>query len=394
MRILYFSFVDLDIPNACQVHTLGILSGFGENKSKVDAVVPRPKHIHQNIPRVNFLYIWPWRFSPMGKLWVKLLGGIFFLMLCLLNKYDAIYVRELERNPFPRLCARIFNIPYYLEINGLPLLNVKANHKKGKHLRRIERHQKIDFKCAAGLIVPSFPRSRWIIDKYGLKSKKVHIILNGATIANNKRVSRSESLKRLNLPVNGFFLGFLGTVWEHYDLKSVIEAMNLCKTKIIDLFLIIIGGGPGLPKIYKQADEKGILSRIINLGFIQSNDLFNVINAIDLGLMTLTREGLNDLGPITTRFATYASYGIPVIGNMLYLENYPKEIIKKLYTVPHENSCALSEKIIKIYNNPKERSKRAKSLQDYATNKLTWNAAAAEILEVVNMNKMLHQNCK
>jgi len=132
MRILYFSFVELDVHNACQVHTLGILSGFGENECKVDAVVPRPKQIHLDIPGVNFFYIWPWRFSPLGKLWVKLIGAIYFLVLGLLNKYDAIYVRELELNPFPRLCSKIFRIPYYIEVNGLYTLEKKKWLHKSK----------------------------------------------------------------------------------------------------------------------------------------------------------------------------------------------------------------------------------------------------------------------
>ena len=43
MRILYFSFVNLDRPNACQTHTLGILAGFSQQGLKVEAVVTRPK---------------------------------------------------------------------------------------------------------------------------------------------------------------------------------------------------------------------------------------------------------------------------------------------------------------------------------------------------------------
>ena len=46
-------------------------------------------------------------------------------------------------------------------------------------------------------------------------------------------------------------------------------------------------------------------------------DLPEVLGAIDRGLMNLTIEGLKDLGPITTRFASYAAFGVPVIANSL-----------------------------------------------------------------------------
>ena len=170
--------------------------------------------------------------------------------------------------------------------------------------------------------------------------------------------------------------------------------MRLCKAQVPKISLIIIGGGPGMQEIKEQANNEGILCRIIDLGFIQPNELFKVIKAIDLGLMVLTKAGLKDLGPITTRFATYASYGIPVIGNTLYLENYPQEIIQALYKVPHENPHALSYKIINIYRSPKDRYERAKNLQNYAARKLTWNAVTTDILEVICKNKIVNSNYK
>jgi glycosyltransferase involved in cell wall biosynthesis len=384
MRILYFSFVELDVPNACQVHTLGILSGFGENECKVHALVPRTKQINPIIPGVHFFYLWPWRFSRLGKLWVKCLGGFYFFLLCLLKRYDAIYVRELESNPFPRWCARFFNIPYYIEINGLLLLNAKASHKNGNHLRRIARHQKLDFKYAAGLIVPSFPRSRWIIEHYNLEVEKVHTILNGVNVPETAKLSRGIALKRLNLPENGFYLGFLGSVWEDYDLKTIIRAMSVCKTQLPNLYLIIIGGGPGMPYVKQIAKRKGLSSKVVDLGFIQPNDLYKALGAIDLALMNLTSQGLKDLGPVTTRFSTYAAFQIPIIANSLYLENYPKEIVQGLFKVPHENPSAMAEKFFYIYNNPKERGERAKIIHNYVTEKLTWNAVTKQILGILS----------
>ena len=99
MKILYFSFVELDIPNACQTHTLGVLAGFSQNSCSVDAIVPRPKKVSPTIAGVRFYYLWPWRFSAIGRLWIKILGGVYFFALCLLKKYDTIYVRELKVNP-------------------------------------------------------------------------------------------------------------------------------------------------------------------------------------------------------------------------------------------------------------------------------------------------------
>jgi glycosyltransferase involved in cell wall biosynthesis len=387
MRILYFAFIELDVPNACQTHTLGILSGFCNNGCKVDAIIPLPKKVKPAISGTQFFYLWPWRFSRLGRLWVKFLAGLYLFLLCLLRSYDAIYARELESNPFPRWCARLFGIPYYLEINGLFILNKKVNQKNGNSLRRIERHQKQDFKCATGLIVPSFPRSQWIIEHYNLETDKIHTILNGVNNQHRKKLSRSISLKRLNLPEDGFYLGFLGSVWKEYDLISTIKAMNFCRIQLPNLYLIIIGGGPEMAYIKQISKRKRLASKIVELGFIQPNDLYRVMGAIDLSLMNLTAKGLKDLGPITTRFATYASYEIPVIANSLYLNNYPYKLTRGLFTVPHEDPEALGNKMIWLYNHPKERNKHAKILYDFVTKNLTWNMVSKEIRDIINYDK-------
>lgn len=390
MRILYFSFVELDIPNACQTHTLGILDGFSQNGCQLDAIVPFPKKIRPRIPQVRFYFVWPWRFSLMGQRWVKLISGLYFFSLCLFNKYDAIYVRELESNPFPRWCSKIFEIHYYIEINGIYLLNKKDGNKNRNYLRRIEKYQKLDFRQATGLIVSSFPRTRWITDHYNLETDKVHTILNGVTVGQKRKLSRDISLKRLNLPEDGFYLGCLGSVWKNYDLISTIRAMSLCKIQLPNLYLIIIGGGPDVPYIKQIVKREGLSSKIVDLGFIQPNALYKVMGAIDVALMNLTADGLKDLGPVTTRFTTYAAFQIPVLANSLYLENYPQNLTKGLFTVPHEDPQAMKNMILWLYNHPKERKNNGRILFDFVTKNLTWDVVSKKILNIIDNDNRLN----
>lgn len=383
MKILYFSFVELDIPNACQTHTLGVLAGFSNNSCKVDAMVPRPKNVHPKISGVRFYYLWPWRFSVLGKLWIKILGGVLFFILCLLKKYDAIYIRELEVNPFPRWCSIIFQIPLYIEINSILLQNMQILGIDRTRILKAERHQAADFRQASGLIVPSFPRRLWIMDYYGLKPDKVHMILNGTDTPSSKKIERSKALRSLNLPENGFYLGFLGNVWEYYDLSNILKAMKLCQEKITNLHMILIGSGPETDNLRSMSQEMRLTSSLIFIGYVQPESLFHVMGTIDAGLMVLTKKGTQDLGPVTTRFATYAAFKMPVIANDTYIGDYPQELRDGLTLVPPEDPQALAEKISWLYNNPEERKEKAKILHDFVVKKLTWNAITEEILSII-----------
>jgi len=158
-------------------------------------------------------------------------------------------------------------------------------------LRIIKGHQQLDFRCAEGLIVTSFPRSQWIIEHYNLDSDKVHTILNGVKVGKKRKLSRDISLKRLNLPEDSFNLGFLGSVWKDYDLISIIKAISLCKTQLPNLYLIIIGGGPDMQYIKQMVQSEGLSSKIVDLGFIRPDALFKVMGAIDIALMNLTSIG-------------------------------------------------------------------------------------------------------
>jgi glycosyltransferase involved in cell wall biosynthesis len=383
MKILYFSFVELDIPNACQTHTLGVLKGFSENGCSVDAVVPRPIKLKPNISGVRFFYIWPWQFSPLGIVWVKILGAFYFFTLCLWNHYDAIYVRELDINLFPRWCSRIFKIPYYIEVNAAVLYSEDATNAKDRLIISIERNRAADFKQSSGLIVTSFPMSYQLITKYGLNKNKVHTILNGTFPPPKEKIGRTEALSRLGLPLDGFYLGFLGNIWGYYDLNGLLEAMEICLEDIPSLHLITIGGGPKTESFKQQASEMGLLKHLTFLGHIQPDALFHVMGAMDVGLINLTKEGLRSGGPIPTRFATYAAFGVPVIVNDYMMEDYPDDLLRGLSLVPPEDSRALANVISWHYHHPKEIRENGQILRDYVLKKMTWNHVADEILKVM-----------
>ena len=392
MRILYFSFVELDVPNACQTHTLGVLKGLSRNSCIVDAVIPRPKKVRPRIPSVSFYYLWPWRFSALGRLWIKTSGCAFFLALCFRNKYDAIYVRELEVNPFPRWCSIIFGIPLYIEVNSILLQNIEMTRGIKNQLPRIEKYQAADFKQARGLIVPSFPRCRWIIDYYNISSNKVHMILNGTYGPIEQKLDRSTTLKKLNLPEDAFYLGFLGNIWRSYDLVTIVEAIDSSLKQIPNLSLIVIGGGPGLEDLQNMAEAKGLQSKIVTLGYVQPEFLFKVVGAVDVGLMNLTKKALQDLGPITTRFATYASFRIPVIANSMYLKYYPDELTEGLSIVPPEDPNALVNMILWLFNHSEKRKYRANILHNFVTKNLTWESVTEEILDIMRADTKSKQS--
>jgi glycosyltransferase involved in cell wall biosynthesis len=305
------------------------------------------------------------------------------------NKYDVIYVREMEANPGPRLCSKLFNIPLYMEINDLIIQVLSESGAPSPLLCKVKRNQKLDFRQSSGLIVPSVPMCDWIINRYGLPESKVHMILNGAEIYNTNMSDRVRARNKLGLPSTCFCLGFIGNIYPAYDFDSIFKAAIKCQDEISQLYMTIIGDGPMTSEIKGKVSELGLWGKTVFYSYIQTKELCNILPAFDVGLLLRSKEGASRYGPLSTKFSTYAVCRLPVIVAGSSFEGYPDELAQGLSMVPPEDPQALADTILWLYRHPKEREKKAKILHDFVVNKLTWDSVTGEILEIIKRDKKI-----
>jgi glycosyltransferase involved in cell wall biosynthesis len=292
----------------------------------------------------------------------------------------------MESNPVPRICSKIFRIPLYLEVNDLIPLVLKENKSFSKRILRASKCQKLDLVHSAGLIVPSVPMCNWLIKEYMLPRDKVHLILNGADKPINNKLSKKEARKKLGISSNCFCLVFVGNIYPGYDFKTILEAVTECKKNILHIRLIIIGNGPLLDKVKNDTSIMEMNGTVIFTGYIPEERLGKILPAADAGLLLRTKKGALRYGPISTKLSTYFAYNLPVVTAGWSLKDYPNEFVQGIYLIPPENASALAGKILHIYNNPKESIKRAKMLNKFALENLTWNVVADHILNVIQQD--------
>lgn len=384
MRVLYFSFVELDVPIACRTHTLGIIKGFARQGRRVDALVPKPLKTVPSIPNVRFVYLRPWQFSRIGSLWVKLLSGILMFWLCLINKYDFIYVRELEINPGPRWCSRLFKVPLYIEINDLLVPDFSKSGAKAGWVAEVARNQKLDFRQAAGLIVNSIPMRQWLLAHYDLNPGKLHFLINGGESPEGPCLSKEEARRRLGMPLHSFCLGFLGNIFDRYDFNTLIEACRLCIIKVPDLYLLFVGDGPLKGSLARRVSEQGFGEKALFTGYVKPEALGCCLPAMDLGLCLGDHYSTRMYGNITTKCATYGIYSIPVIATATSLEDYPKALQKSLFVIPPEDAPMLADLIVRLHDNREEIRENAKIFNFFVTKEMTWDAVAEKILRIAS----------
>ena len=384
MRILYFSFVELDVSNACRTHTLGIIKGFARHGCCVDALVPKPLKTVPSFNNARFVYLWPWQFSRIGALWVRLLSGILMFWLCVKNRYDFIYVRELEINPAPRWCSKFFKIPLYIEINELLVPYFSKSGAKSGWVAEVARNQKLDFRQAAGLIVTSIPMRQWLLAHYDLNPEKLHFLINGAESPEGPCLSKEEARRRLGMPLNSFCLGFLGLIYDRYDFNTLLEACRLCIIKVPDLYLLFVGDGPLKDSLARRVSEQGFGKKALFTGYVKPEALGSCLPAMDLGLSLGDHYSARMYGSITTKCATYGIYSIPVIATATSLEEYPNALQKSLFVIPPEDAPALAVLIERLHEQREEIRENAKIFHSFVVKEMTWDAVAAKILRIAS----------
>jgi glycosyltransferase involved in cell wall biosynthesis len=388
MRVLYFSFVELDVPQAPRTHTLGIVKGFARHGCHVDALVPKPLKPVPGIENLRYVYLRPWQFSRIGAIWVRLLSGILMFWLCMKNRYDFIYVRELEINPAPRWCSKLFNIPLYIEINDLLVPFFVNKGASARWVAAVACSQKSDFRQAAGLIVNSIPMRQWLLAHYDLKPEKLHFLINGAELPETPPLSKEEARKRLNLPTDSFCIGFVGNIYDRYDFDTLLRAVGLCHRQLPELHLLFVGDGPLKPELERRTSEAGMEDKVLFTGYIASDALGDFLPAMDVGLSLGSRYFTRTYGSVTTKVATYGIFGIPVIVSAASLDGYPEPLKEALLTVQPEDAPALSKLIMQIHRRCDELKKSAEKLHFHVKSDMTWDAVAAKILRAASKRVM------
>lgn len=379
MRLLYFSPVNLDRPNACQTHTLGLLQGFRAQGAQVAAVVTRPERGLAACPGVAYHYTGPYRGGRRHLPREVLVSAVLMWRLCRSQPFDAIYARDMDVFVGPRLCSRRFHLPLFLEIDDTP---VEGDYPA--FLRPwVEYNLGADYRQATGLIVPSVPRS-WILrERFQVPPAKIHLVLNGAEDIPGPVTAPAAAKARLGLPADSFCLGYVGTVNERYDFVTMMTAAALCLADLPQLRFILVGDGPRLAAVQRLAQDQGLADRVVYTGFVQPESFPELLPAVDVGLMTLTAAAAAEHGPVHTKLATYGLYGLPVITAGKSLGGYPAGLAPGLLLVPPEDAASLAAMILALARQPEQRRRAGLALQHFVRQNLTWTAVAGEILRIM-----------
>jgi glycosyltransferase involved in cell wall biosynthesis len=183
----------------------------------------------------------------------------------------------------------------------------------------------------------------------------IHVITNGADTSLFQRASAQMKIKlRKELNLDGKFLilyaGAMGV--DYYPMEVIFDAFKIVTKNLPDARLILCGSWN---KRMDQLTAK-FGKYVKYLGFLKLSDMARVMQACDIGLITMDERPSTKVA-LTTKFFEYLASGLPVVASVPTGGELDRLIAAELvgYSVAPLDYRSMADRLIQLLRNDAER---------------------------------------
>lgn len=378
LRIAYLAFIELDVANACLVHTREVSEQWVAEGHDVTVILPRPLH-RQAWGGVHHAWVHWWGFDRLGQLAFFISSAWQLLRLHRRQAFDALYVRELLRHPFLPWLLRRLKLPYFIEVNGWALDDLRLQGASEETLRVMWREQQRLLGGAAGIVVSTAGNARKVIRYYGIPEPRVFVQELGTNTQLFAPGSKGEARRRLALPMGTPIIVFAGSFHPHHDLSTMVNAFASLGDMERRPWLLLLGYGTTWDAVRQQCESLGVADRVLLPGSRPYEEVPLYFHAADLAVLPLSRANVRQRnGCITLKLWDYMATGLPVV--VTDFPDTPSAALlrDKAYLVPPEDPKAMADAMKDLIMRDDLRARVGAAGLDYVRKHRTWLHAADE----------------
>jgi len=384
MRIAYLALIEIDVANACLVHTREIAEGLAALGHDVTLIMPRPLRM-QSWSGIRHGWVRWWGFDRRRQ-WAFFVESTWRLWrLHRRQRFDLLYVREMARHPFLPGLVRLLRLPLFVEVNGWLLDDLRLLGASRRELRAAERSQRNLFTAAVGILASTVGNAEKIVMDYGVTRQRVHVQELGTNTAHFTPGDRRRVRTDLDLPLDGQIILFAGSFHPHHDLSTLVSAFaQLVAEGFETARLLLVGHGHQWEAIRRSLVSSGITARVIMPGFRPYEEIRFYFQAADIGVVPLTAANITRRnGAIAAKLWDYMAAGLPVVVTDFPYTPSASLLADKAYVVPPEDPKAMARAFVDLLGDVDKRGRLAQAGLDYVRQHRTWRQAAAETADFV-----------
>lgn len=390
MRIVYLAFIELDISNACSIHTREMAEQMAALGHQVTVVMPRPLH-PQCWKNVQHVWVKYWGFDRPREWFFFVESALRILYRHNHQKFDILYVREMERNPVLFLLARFMKCPLFVEVNGWLLDDLALTGATVDKIAAAKEHQQKLFQVAQGMVVSTIGNAERLCSTYHIPKSKISVQELGVNIEYFTPGPQGSARGQLGLSTEHQIILFAGSFHPHHDLKTLIEAFSLTLTDGKNALLLLLGTGSQISDLKQVIKHFHIEDHVLLPGVRSYNEMPTWFQAADIAVLPLTSEKIHQQnGCLALKLWEYMASGLPVVATDLPGTRSAPLLADKIVIVPPEDPRAMGNALLRLLNSENLRRRLGAAGMDYVRRNRTWHRAASETLDFIEQHLQDH----
>jgi glycosyltransferase involved in cell wall biosynthesis len=292
---------------------------------------------------------------------------------------DALYERANLYMLSGVWIAKLFNLPYLLEVNA-PLA-MERGQNGGLSWPRLAAWSECACWRAASVVLPVTAVLADEVKRRGATGARMVVTRNGVDL--EKFLPTNSELAKISLGLpSGPVLGFVGYVREWHGLDLIVSMMaeRPCLSKTI---LLIVGDGPARPGLLRLARKFGISDRLHFTGIAKHEALPRIISAFDIALQPEVTAYASPL-----KLFEYMALGRAIVApaRSNILEILENGVDGLLYS-PGDNR-ALADALDRLISDPELRARLgAAAARKIVEFDMTWRSNARRVVSLIKDSK-------
>jgi len=299
--------------------------------------------------------------------WIKL-----FFRIPQLSKYDMVHVIAPISFFQMFLLDWLWGTPIIFTTHGPSLFQeFRIFSKAWLYINLLEDlSQKLMMKIAKKTITISREVQRRVLNRYGMAPEVIYHGVNQQHFRFNDD-HRDAIRKSLGIGEEEYLALFVGPLWKHKDILTLIEAIPKVLENNRKVKFLIIGRGSDYKRMMQKIDNLNINDYVITLEYVE--DVAPYYSAADIFVMPSVKE---EFGLV---YVEAMACGLPVIAVNGHV--VPEVVGDAGLLFEPRNSDDLADKIIELINN-KELYEKLKRKGLERAKRFTWEKAAKQYYEI------------
>lgn len=217
---------------------------------------------------------------------------------------------------------------------------------------------------------------RIAIERGGMKPEDVIILRSGPKLERLRIVPAKPEIKR----GKKFMVGYVGVIGQQEGIEYLLEAARYIKEELKrdDIFWGIVGGGPHLEQLRRQALQMGLDDIVEFTGRVPDKTLLDYLNTADVCLNPDEYNAMNDKSTMN-KILEYMALGKPIVQFDLTEGRFSAQEAS-LYA-RHNDAKDMADKILELLADPERRRRMGEYGRNRVINELSWEHTSKALLE-------------